>query len=145
MRAANQAGIDIIKRFESLRLTAYLCPAGIPTIGYGSTKDVIEGMEITPREAELRLVADLRDAAHAVEAAVTVELTDNRFGALVSFAYNIGGGAFKKSTLLRKLNAGDYSAVPGELAKWCRGGGKVLAGLEARRKAEGELFNRAQA
>ena len=140
MRQINQAGLGIIKEQEGLRTTAYRCPAGVWTIGYGSTRNVHEGMTISGEEAEERLYDDLREAEEAVDRDIIVDLNDNQFSALVSFCFNVGAHALHDSTLRRKLNAGNYDCVPSELARWCRGGGKVLAGLEARRKAERELF-----
>ena len=141
MRAVNQATIELVKQFEGCKLTAYRCPAGILTIGYGSTRDVHEGMDITHAEADIRLSLDLRDAGRAVTDAVAVALTDDQFGALTAFSFNVGAGAFRKSTLLKKLNAGNYAAVQGELLKWCRAGGHIMEGLRRRRLAEGALFN----
>ncbi len=143
MREINQAGIDIIKEHEGCELNAYRCPAGVLTIGYGSTRDVHEGMTITQQEADERLFIDLHDAEEAVDREISAVLTDNQFSALVSFTFNVGAHALHDSTLRRKLNAGDYACVPTELNKWRKGGGKVLSGLVARRKAEGELFTRA--
>ena len=142
MRRINQAGIDLIKHFEGMMLTAYKCPAGIWTIGIGHTgPDVSEGLTITePRAIDL-LHRDLNDSETAVMQQITVPLNDNQFAALVSFTFNCGAGALNKSTLRKKLNAGEYSAVPAELMKWVRGGGKVLSGLVKRRTAEAELWN----
>ena len=142
-RRINQAGVAIVKEHEGCRLTSYLCPAGIWTIGYGSTREVTAGMTITQDQADGRLLLDLAGAGQAVASFVKVILTDNQFSALVSFVFNVGSGHFAKSTLLEKLNAGNYAAVPDELNKWRRGGGKVLDGLVVRRAAEGELFNQA--
>lgn len=137
----SQAGVDLIKQFEGQRLTAYKCPAGIWTIGYGHTSaagapDVQPGMTITYQEANAILVRDLGKYEDAVDRLVKVPLTQNQFDALVSFTYNVGEGALAKSTLLKKLNAGQYDAVPAELMKWTKGGGKELPGLVRRRRAE---------
>ena len=137
----SQAGVDLIKQFEGQRLTAYKCPAGIWTIGYGHTSAAGEptvqpGMTITYQEANGILVRDLVKYENAVNRLVTVPLTQNQFDALVSFTYNVGEGALAKSTLLKKLNAGQYDAVPAELMKWTKGGGKELPGLVRRRRAE---------
>lgn len=140
-RKTNQAGIDLIKHFEGLRAEAYVCPAGKWTIGYGHT-----GPEVTPYSrvsielAEEILLSDLVKFERAVSQAVNVALTDNQFAALVAFTYNVGIAALKASTLLKKLNTGDYGSVPAELAKWVRGGGVVLPGLIKRRAAEAALF-----
>lgn len=143
-RYVNNAALDLIKQWEGLRLTAYQDVAGVWTIGYGSTKGVTAGMRITEEQATERLRADLATAEHAVWNAVDVDLNDNQFGALVSFVFNVGGGAFRSSTLLRKLNAGDYASVPAELAKWnkARVNGVLIpiTGLSNRRAAEAGLW-----
>lgn len=144
-RKISQKGLDHIKRWEGLRLTAYQDSANVWTIGYGHTSMagdpyVRQGMVITDIEATNILMRDLRQFEQAVEQAVKVELNDSQFAALVSFAYNIGVGAFKKSSLLKKLNKGDYDAVPAELMKWVNAGGRRLQGLVNRRSAEGGLW-----
>lgn len=133
--------IEKLKQWEGCRLIAYRDPAGIWTIGYGHTgPDVKPGMQITQEQADRLLMGDLARFEFAVDRAVKVPLTDNQFGALVSFAFNVGAAAFDKSTLLKRLNQGNYSAVPGELARWNRAGGKQLAGLVNRRAAEAVLW-----
>jgi len=144
----NDAGVALIKKFEGLRLDAYADPAhgwAVPTIGYGHTAaagapTVTRGMKITEAEAEAILRRDLGQYERAVTEAVTVPLTGNQFGALVGFTFNLGAGDLRGSTLLRKLNAGDYSGAADEFARWNKAGGKVLAGLTRRRAAERELF-----
>lgn len=141
MREINQAGIDLIKKFEGLRLEPYFCQAGVLTVGYGHTgKDVRPMMKITAEDAGRLLQADLRKFCFGVSEAVLVPLTDNQFAALVSFAFNLGLGALRKSTLLKKVNAGEFDAVPGELKKWVNAGGAPSLGLIRRRKAEAELW-----
>lgn len=135
------AGIALIQQFEGRRLEAYKCPAGVWTIGYGHTSaagkpEVKPGMVITKQEANDILVRDLVRYEDAVDRLVKVPLTQNQFDALVSFTFNVGEGALAKSTLLKRLNAGDYNAVPAELMKWTKGGGKELPGLVRRRRAE---------
>ena len=133
----SQAGKDLIISFEGIRLQAYKCPAGVWTIGVGSTQPPVSpGEEITKKEAMDRFDRDLVKFEKAVDRLVTVPLTQNQFDALVSFTFNVGEGALAKSTLLKKLNAGNYDAVPAELMKWTRGGGKELPGLVRRRRAE---------
>lgn len=143
-RKVNAATLAHIKASEGLRLSAYPDPGsknGEPwTIGYGSTSGVRKGMTITKEQAEARLVQDLTHAEDTVSRLVMVPLNDNQFGALVSFVFNIGSGAFASSTLLRKLNAGDYSSVPAQLARWNRNDGSVMAGLTKRRAAEAKLW-----
>lgn len=143
-----QAGLDIIKVFESLRLRPYLCPAGIPTIGYGSTyyldgtKVTLEDKAITPAGAEnLLLHIANRDFASVVNKCVRVPLTQNQFDALVSLAYNIGGTRFRKSTVVKKLNRYDYEGAANSFWMWRRSGRKILKGLVRRRAVEKKLFN----
>ncbi|MGH6803602.1 MAG: glycoside hydrolase family protein [Methyloceanibacter sp.] len=141
----NRAGLDLIKSFESLRLKAYRDPVGIWTVGYGHTgPDVYPGLEISKPEAEQLLADDLRESEEGVRELVAVPLNDNQFAALVSFAFNAGGGALKGSTLRRKLNKKDYKGAAGEFPKWIYGtikGKKVLLpGLVRRRAQERNLF-----
>lgn len=142
----NKKALDLIKDFEGLRLYAYLDPVNVWTIGYGHTSmagapKVTRGMRVSKEEAEEILKADLeRVYIPAVRRHVKVPLNANQLGALVSFTYNLGETNFKGSTLLRKLNAGDYRGAANEFPRWNRAGGKVLNGLTRRRKAEKELF-----
>jgi len=146
-RSTNQNGIDLIKKYEGLRTTAYQDSVGIWTIGYGHTAKVYKGQSISEQQAEDFLRADLRHAEGSVERSIKVSLNDNQFAALVAFTFNVGGGALASSTLAKKLNAGDYAAVPEQLERWSKvrdrasGGYKVLAGLLKRRKAEGALWS----
>jgi lysozyme len=136
----SQACVDLVKEFEGFRPTAYICPAGVLTIGYGTTEDVSIGDEVTREEAEEMLMEDLLSASKAIDDLVDVELTQHQYDALVSFVYNVGREAFKNSTLLRLLNAGNYDGAAKQLPRWNKGGGRVLAGLTRRREAEQELF-----
>lgn len=130
-----------LQSFEGNKLKAYKDSAGVWTIGYGHTgPDVHSGMTISQDRADELMVVDLQRFEAAVEHSVKVPLTDYQFGALVCFAYNVGVGAFQKSTLLKKLNAGNYAAVPGELMKWTKAGGRTLPGLVNRRAAEAGLW-----
>ncbi|XUY29785.1 lysozyme [Agrobacterium sp. rho-8.1] len=142
--AINKASIDLIRQFEGCELTAYLCPANVPTIGYGTTKGLkradVGRKTITEAEATRLLLEDVARFEKAVDKLVKVTLTDNQRGALVSFTYNLGEGNFGSSTLLKKVNAGDFKAAQLEFAKWDKAGGKVLAGLTRRRAAEAKLF-----
>lgn len=146
MRTVNEDTLALLRRWEGLKLKAYLDVAGIPTIGYGRTKGVALGMRITKDIAEMYLEEDLVEPQRIVDQRVKVPLNDNQFGALVSFAFNVGTGAFASSTLLRKLNAGDYDAVPGELMRWNKAkvNGKMVPveGLVNRRAAEIGLWSR---
>lgn len=132
--------LSLIKEFEGLRLEAYLCPAKKWTIGYGHTKTAKPGMKITERGAEELLRQDLAWCEEAVRTGVKVPLTQNQFDALVSFVFNVGAGAFKRSTLLRLLNQGDYDGAASQFQRWNKAGGQVLKGLTRRRKAEAEKF-----
>ena len=135
----NQAGIDLIKRWEGLRLDAYICPAGVWTIGYGSTGEhVYPGQSITEPEAERLLRLDLTRFEDSVSKSVKVTLTDNEYAALCSFAFNVGCGAFESSTLLRRLNAGEVKerVFSEELPRWCKANGQTLQGLLNRRNDE---------
>lgn len=133
--------LEIIREFEGLRLDAYRCPAGIPTIGYGATgPDIRMGMVWTQEEAEARLVEDIAQFAGAVERALTVPVSANEFAAMVSLAFNIGAGAFKKSTLLRLVNDGHFEAAAEQFLRWNRAGGREMPGLTRRRQAERQLF-----
>lgn len=146
--AVNSATLALIKEHEGLRLDAYPDPAHgwkVPTIGFGHTDaagppKVTKGMRITAAEAEAILVHDLKLYEAAVQNNVTVPLTENQYGALVSFAFNLGPTNLKRSTLLKKLNAGDYAGAAAEFDKWIHAGGKVFPGLVKRRAAERQLF-----
>lgn len=139
------AGADLIKEFEGLSLSAYKCPAGVWTIGYGHTTAagvpvVTPTMTVTRQEAEEILVRDLGQYEQGVKKLVKVGLSQNQFDALVSFAYNAGIGALAKSTLLKRVNEGRFDDVPAEFMKWTRGGGKQLRGLVRRRRAEAKMW-----
>jgi lysozyme len=138
----SQAGLDnLLKKFEGCKLKAYKDPIGIWTIGYGHTSAagepiVKEGLTITQAEAEEILRRDLGRYEVPVAALVKVELEQHQFDVLVDFAYNAGVGNLKSSTLLKKVNAEDFDAVPKELMKWTKAAGKELPGLVRRRQAE---------
>lgn len=133
-------GLALIKQFEGLSLKAYLDPVGVPTIGYGHTGGVKMGDTITADQAEQFLRLDLAAAEDAVAQLVKVPINPNQFSALVSFVYNLGARSFEDSTLLRKLNAGDYARAADEFSRWVHAGNQVLPGLVARRQAEADLF-----
>lgn len=131
----------LLKRFEGCKLTAYRCPAGICTIGYGHTSAAgapppRDGMTITQQQADDILSRDLKQYETAVRDMVHQPLTQHQFDVLVDFAYNAGIGNLQSSTLLKKVNAAKFDEVPAELMKWTKGGGKVLPGLVRRRQAE---------
>ena len=166
MREINQAGLDLIKSFEGIldgnpataNLDPYIDPVGIWTIGWGHAivvgKDFLRGKEnkakafalypggLTIAQAETLLRADVMDKCRDVDSLVKVSLNDNQYAAVVSFTFNLGVGNLKQSTLLKKLNAGDFEGAAKEFAKWNKAGGRVLAGLTRRRAAEAELFRR---
>ena len=138
-------GIALIKQFEGCKLTAYQDSVGVWTIGYGWTKPVDgkpirAGMTIKQETAERLLKTGLVSYENDVSRLVKVDLTQGQFDALVSFTYNLGARSLSTSTLLRKLNAGDYAGAADEFLRWDKAGGKVLSGLTRRREAERALF-----
>ena len=133
-------GVELIRHFEGCRFDAYLCPAGVWTIGYGHTADVKEGDSIDQKAAEAFLIEDLESFEQAVTRLVEVPLTQQQFDALVSWTFNLGAGNLAESTLLRKLNNYQYAEVPEQMMRWVRAGGQVLDGLVRRRAAEAALF-----
>ena len=144
-RRINAEGLALIKEFEGLELKAYLCPARVWTIGYGSTgAHVKPGMVITEAEAERLLRDDLERFERAV-AKTCPESTDNQFAAMVSLAFNVGEAAFARSTLAKLHNAKAYKGAADEFLKWNKAGGKVLAGLSRRRARERDLYRKAGA
>ena len=135
---------DMIKAWEGCRLKAYRCPAGVWTIGYGHTAGVYQGMTITQRQADDLFQKDIDAFARQVTSVLTsnqVTLRQCQFDAVTSFAYNVGMGNLKRSTLFKKLKANrDDLSIASEFAKWNKGGGKVLPGLTRRRAAEAKLY-----
>lgn len=150
MTTINEAGLALIRKYEGFRSKPYICPAGIPTIGYGSTyyedgnKVKLTDAAISEARANLMLKAHASKFASQVQSLVRVRITDNQLAALTSFAYNLGINALKNSTLLRSLNAGDFGKAADEFLKWDKAtvNGKltVLKGLSTRRKDERALF-----
>ncbi|MFO1122509.1 MAG: lysozyme [Hyphomicrobiales bacterium] len=139
-------GLALIKRFEGFRARAYRCPAGIWTIGYGHTAmagppTVTRGMVLSEAEAEAILRRDVARFAAGVRRCLARELTDAQFSALVSFAYNVGLGSFRASSVLRAVNAGDFADVPRRMQMWTKADGQVLPGLARRRAAEAAMFS----
>lgn len=139
-RQTNSTGVNLIKSFEGLRLKAYQDAVGVWTIGYGTTRGVKPGQEISEAQAEALLKTDLNRFERDVSQAVRVPINDNQFAAIVSFTYNVGSGAMRSSTLLRKLNRRDIYGAANEFPRWNRAGGRILAGLTRRRNAERALF-----
>lgn len=137
----NAAGIALIQHFEQCRLNAYLCPAGVPTIGWGHTGDVKLGQTITQHQADVIFAFDLERFEGAVSA-LAPNANENEFAALVSFAYNCGYGphGLGGSSLLRYFLQGSKLAAAQEFGHWCHGGGVVLPGLVTRREMEKALF-----
>lgn len=140
----NAKGLALIKHFEGLFLEAYIDPVGVWTIGYGHTKNAKKGMKITEGEAEALLREDLSLHEAFVESHVSISINDDEFSALVSFAFNVGNGALKSSTLLQLLNSGKKRKAAEQFDAWVKGtvgGNKVtLPGLVRRREAERKLF-----
>jgi len=136
------AGMAVTESGEGLRLEAYQDQGGVWTIGYGHTgPDVAQGLVCDKPQADTWLANDMLYAATAVNRLVTVELTQSEFDALVDFAFNVGVGAFAKSTLLRLLNAGNYTGAALEFPKWDLCAGQVNRGLLNRRAAEQAEFD----
>lgn len=140
-------GLRLVKSFEGYHTrlkdgscAAYLCPARVPTIGWGCTEGVKLGMVWTEAEAEAALRREIAKFENAVNTSVTVEINQNEFDAMVSLAYNIGAAGFKRSSVLRRLNKGDRSGAARAFHMWNRGGGRILAGLVSRRAREAALF-----
>ncbi|WP_240023028.1 lysozyme [Serratia marcescens] len=141
----SKSGIELIKRFEGLRLNAYQDSVGVWTIGYGWTqpvdgKKVGPGMQIDQATADRLLKCGVVQYEQGVNQLVKVKITQGQFDALVSFAYNLGLRSLSTSTLLQKLNAGDKQGAADQFGRWVNAGGKRLAGLVARRAAEREMF-----
>ncbi|QHD66809.1 glycoside hydrolase family protein [Sphingobium yanoikuyae] len=144
MENSSRNGLGLIRQFEGCRLSAYLCPAKVPTIGWGFTtwngKKVQLGQKITQAEADAALIKGYDAYEAQVRALVKVPVSANQLGALVSFAFNVGVGALRSSTLLKMLNAGNYAGAAQQFARWDKASGRVLAGLTKRRAAEAALF-----
>jgi lysozyme len=146
---AVNAAEGLVTEFEGFSAVPYQDPAGVWTIGYGSTRDANGGNPVcstTPRitvaTARSLVDRDLRAAFAEVAGDVKVALTPFQEGALADFVYNLGATNFRSSTLLRLLNAGDYAGAAAQFDRWDMAGGRVLAGLLRRRQAETELFTK---
>lgn len=142
----NQDTLDLVKEFEGFRAKAYKCPAGVWTIGFGTTAaagvgiDPKPGVTVTEEEAEDLLEKTMEKFGEQIKPFITAPINNNEYGAFLSLAYNIGPGAFKKSSALRLFNAGDKAGAAKALLMWNKAGGKVLPGLTRRREAEKKLF-----
>ena len=132
--------VELVKGFEGFSQKAYLCPAGVPTIGYGHTGNIRPTDTITQTEAEALLKKDLEQFEAGVKKVVKVPLNENQLAALTSFAYNVGLGAFNNSTLVKQLNEGRYDLAADQLLRWTKAAGKELKGLVRRRAAERAVF-----
>lgn len=138
----SQSGINMIRKLEGCELHSYTDVAGVLTIGVGHTgRDVKPNMTITQARADELLRQDLNEFEIVVNESVKVPLNQNQYDSLVSFAFNVGGTAFRTSTLLKKLNAGDYDGASKEFDRWVHAGGQVVRGLQNRRDTEQALFN----
>lgn len=145
---AVEVAATLCRPFEGLRLKPYICPAGYPTIGYGTvwkpdgTKVTMEHPPITKETAEAWLLHELRHnyLAGVVKASPGLLASPRALGAMTDFAYNLGVARYRSSTLRRRVDAQDWEAAKEELMKWVRGGGKVLPGLVRRRQAEAALL-----
>ena len=146
MKVSKQ-GLDLIKKHEGLRLEPYLCPAGVPTIGYGNTY-YLNGERVTMSDTPITfdyanelLKSIVKRFEDGVNRYVQVKLTQNQFDALVSLAYNIGLNAFRRSTLLKRINKRSYDyRIAYEFSRWNKSGGRVLRGLIKRRSQEANLY-----
>lgn len=141
-RTTGEQGLALIKESEGLRLSTYLDAVGKPTIGYGHLIRPGETFKgpISQQQAEALLRKDLYDTEQGIAKAVRVPITQGQFDALASFVFNLGAGRLRSSTLLRKLNAGDYAGAADQFLLWDKAGGKPLKGLTRRRQAERKLF-----
>ena len=144
---AAQVAAALCRRFEGLFLKPYLCPAGIPTIGYGATyyedgrRVKLSDPAITREHAEALLLWMILTVYLPAVLTLCPSVTNaNRLAALIDFAFNLGAGQLSASTLRKRANAGQWGDVPGELMKWVKGGGRTLAGLVRRRSAESALI-----
>lgn len=141
----NKKGIELMHKFEGLKLSSYKCPAGVWTIGYGNTfyedgSKVLPNQHISERRAN-QLFENIVNKFFDVKPLLRVELNENQYSALVGFAYNVGMANLGKSTLLKKVNINPNDKdISKEFAKWNKAGGKALKGLTTRRKAEADLY-----
>ena len=140
----------IIKKWEGFMPEAYLCPGGVPTIGFGSTRYengdevTLDDCDIDRKRGEEILLHYIKEVAAQVRSVLKHDLTDNQEAALISFTYNLGIGNLKRSTLLLLINGGPMNQnIPREIKRWNKAGGKVLAGLTARREEEANMWSNA--
>ena len=136
----SKTGIELLQHFEGCELKAYQDSVGVWTIGYGHTKGIYEGLEITQSEAEKMLIDELPEYEGYITDKVGPMLQQHEFDALVCWVYNLGPTNLSSSTMLKKLNAGEFKEVPFQMKRWDKAGGKTLLGLTRRRNAEALLF-----
>ena len=136
----SEEGLSLIKKFEGCELTAYQDSVDVWTIGYGHTKGVEDGQEITQEEAEEMLASELDEYEGYINDLVECDLEQCQFDALVAWVYNLGPTNLRSSTMLKRLNSNDLEDVPSQIKRWNKAGGKVLNGLVRRREAEALLF-----
>lgn len=134
--------VALVKHFEGLYLRAYRCPAGVWTIGWGATgPDIVPGLEWTREQCEGRLRRDLEQCARAaLRCSPELALDRRRLAAIISFIFNIGAGAYRSSTLRKRLAAGDVPGARAQIVRWNKAGGRVLRGLTLRRQAEAAML-----
>ena len=137
-----KTAVELIKHFEGCKLKAYKCPAGVWTIGFGATgPGIVEGVEWTQEQADARLAQDVeRFKMGVLKWSLGLINHPAKWDAVTSFAYNVGIGAYQKSTMRRLIDAGQWAEAADEFDKWTKAGGKELPGLVKRRKAEKALF-----
>ncbi len=140
MNIISKEGISLIKKFEGCELKAYQDSVGVWTIGYGHTKDVKDGDEISAEMADIMLEEEMPEYEGYINDMVKVPLEQCQFDALVCWVYNLGPNNLRESTLLKLLNAGDYHLIPSQIKRWNKAGGETLKGLIRRREAESLLF-----
>lgn len=146
----SEVGVELIKKYEGFSSSSYRCPAGVWTIGYGTTRingrAVIPGMKITEDRASELLMEDIeshfQSAVKLIDSEKLNLLNQNQIDALSSFVYNVGVGNFSSSTLRKRINSGNFNDVPAQLRRWTRAGGKVLRGLIRRRAEESALWSK---
>ena len=140
MMQISKTGIELLKHFEGCELKAYQDSVGVWTIGYGHTKGIYEGLEITQLEAEKMLQDELPEYEGYITDKVVPMLQQHEYDALVCWVYNLGPTNLSSSTLLKRLNAGEFKDVPFQMKRWDKAGGQPLLGLTRRRNAEALLF-----
>ena len=136
----SKTGIELLKHFEGCELKAYQDSVGVWTIGYGHTKGIYEGLEITQSEAEKMLIDELPEYEGYITDKIVPRLQQHEYDALVCWVYNLGPTNLSSSTMLKKLNAGEFKEVPFQMKRWDKAGGQPLLGLTRRRNAEALLF-----